>query len=143
MPRFTVKGFSFTADQVAEGVPVNPRLPNNFDNTPNEERQDSPWWFKPFVTTYSWDEIEKSTRARTDEFAAGQIAKLPEEREQWFAAWPAGVRYDTRCLDGGAWDRSTGWGMFGTLQEAVDCAFSRNPRRYQSRGPISLGAKPN
>jgi hypothetical protein len=133
MPRFTVEGFRFTADQVVDGIPVNPRLPKDFDNTPNEERLDFPWWFKPFITTYSWGEIETSTKARTDEYAAGQIANLPEDRQKWFEAWPNGVHYETRCLDGGAWDRSTGWGMFATLQEAVDCAFSRDPHRYGKR----------
>ncbi len=130
MPRFTIKGFRFTADQVIDGIPVNPRLPKNFDNTPNEEREDSPWWYKPFIRTYSWDEIETHTRSRTDEYATGQIAKLAEDRIQWFAAWPTGVRWETRCLDGGAWDRSTNWGMFGSLQDAVDCVFSRNPYRH-------------
>lgn len=130
MPRFTVKGFRFTADQVVNGIPVNPRLPRDFDNTPNENRPDSHWWYRPFITTYSWDEIEAATRARIDEYAAAQIAKLPEDRVQWFAAWPSGVRYCTRCLDGGAWDRSTNWGMFATLKEAVDCALSIDPRRF-------------
>lgn len=134
MPRFTVKGFRFTAEQVVDGIPVNPHLPKDFDNTPNTERSDSLWWFKPFIQTESWEEIEAWTRARTDEYAAGQIAKLPESRAQWFAAWPSGVRYNTRCLDGGAWDRSTSWGMFGTLQEASDCAFLRDPKRYQAVG---------
>lgn len=138
MPRFTVKGFRFTADQVIDGIPVNPRLPRDFDNTPNDERPESPWWFRPFITTDSWDEIEAHTRARTDEYAAVQIANLSEDREQWFAAWPSGVRYGTRCLDGGAWDRSTNWGMFATLQEAVDCAFSMNPRRYEAHCPSTV-----
>lgn len=131
MPRFTVKGLRFTADQVVEGIPVNPRLPRDFDNTPNEERADSPWWYRPFITTYSWDEIESATRARTDEYAEDQISKLADDRIQWFAAWPSGIRYCTRCLDGGAWDRSTNWGMFATLQEAVDCAGLNNPYRHR------------
>lgn len=133
MPRFTIKGHRFTADQVVDGIPVNPRLPKDFDNTPNEEREDSPWWYKPFIETYSWADDEAYTLARTDEYAAIQIARLPEDRKKWFAAWPSGIRYCTRCLDGGAWDRSTNWGMFATLQEAVDCAFSRDPRRYEFR----------
>lgn len=44
MPCFTVKGFRFTADQVMDGIAINPRLRPDFDNTPNEERPDSPWW---------------------------------------------------------------------------------------------------
>ena len=41
---------------------------------------------------------------------------------RWLEAWPTGIRYDTYCLDGGAWDRPTAWGKFGTLAEAVRCA---------------------
>jgi hypothetical protein len=33
-----------------------------------------------------------------------------------------GRGYDVRCLDGGAWDRPTCWGMFATLEEALACA---------------------
>lgn len=32
-----------------------------------------------------------------------------------------------RCLDGGAWDRSTNWGKFPTLEEAVKQAKSGSP----------------
>ena len=41
---------------------------------------------------------------------------------KWLEAWPTGNRFDTYCLDGGAWDRPTAWGKFGTLEEAIQCA---------------------
>jgi len=41
---------------------------------------------------------------------------------RWLEAWPSGNRFDTYCLDGGAWDRPTAWGKFGTLEEAIQCA---------------------
>lgn len=34
------------------------------------------------------------------------------------------TRFDVRCLDGGAWDRSTWKGSFETLEEAVNFAKS-------------------
>lgn len=106
-------------------VPFNPELPHNFDNTPNEARPTAHrrWWFRPFIVAETWDEIEACARSRADEYAAGQIAKLPQDRESWFSAWPDGVRYEVRCLDGGAWDRSTSWGMFGTLEEALQSVW--------------------
>lgn len=69
----------------------------------------------------------------------GSYAALAEEvrkqwtdsgRAQWMEAWPSGIRYDVRCLDGGAWDRSTSWGMFATLEEALACIRDRRPRPH-------------
>jgi hypothetical protein len=82
------------AEQVIDGIPVNPVLPVAFYDTPIEARpasQDA-WWDRPYVIT------------------------VPNEH------WPQGVRFDTYCLDGGAWDRPTAWGKFGTLEEAIACA---------------------
>ena len=82
------------------GIPLNPKLPGNFDDCDNRFRPASHrrWWNRPFIRT----EVDDDPR--------------------WLAAWPSGIRYDVRCLDGGAWDRSTGWGMFGTIEEAIRCA---------------------
>ncbi len=56
---------------------------------------------------------------RTDEHAEAGRKLWAENREEWMKSWPNGTRYETRCLDGGAWDRSTSWGMFPTLEEAL------------------------
>jgi hypothetical protein len=82
------------AQQIIDGIPVNPQLPRHFWNTDNERRPAShdAWWYRPFVLV------------------------VPHE------LWPQGTRFDTYCLDGGAWDRPTGWGKFGTLEEALQCA---------------------
>ncbi|BDU74893.1 hypothetical protein [Mesoterricola silvestris] len=82
------------AEKIIDGIPINPVLPKRFWDTDNQRRPAShhPWWFLPFVITG------------------------PNE------AWAGGVRFDTWCLDGGAWDRPTCWGKFGTLEEAVQCA---------------------
>lgn len=37
--------------------------------------------------------------------------------------------YEVRCLDGGAWDRSTNWGKFPTIEEAVGRAKAGSPYR--------------
>lgn len=98
----------------ATTIPINPRLPKNFDLTPNDARPASHqrWWHAPYIVTCTWEQMAWPTA--TD-----------EDRAKWYAAWPSGTRYAVRCLDGGAWDRSTGWGMFATLEEALACIESR------------------
>ena len=81
--------------------PVNPPLPVDFDDTPNDDR---PRWQIQYLWGRPYIQVE-------------DFAGLPEYK----ADWPEGRRYDVRCLDGGARDRSTTWGMFGTLQEAIEC----------------------
>jgi len=82
------------AQQIIDGIPVNPQLPRRFWDMDNEQRPAShdEWWHRPFVRT------------------------LPHEM------WPQGIRFDTYCLDGGIPDRPTVWGKFGTLEEALQCA---------------------
>jgi hypothetical protein len=91
-------------------IPINPRLPARFDSTPNDARPAShmKWWGRPFIQTFGPGN------------ALGDLTG--PAREQWYRAWPSGVRYDVRCLDGGAWDRPTCWGMFATLEDALACA---------------------
>jgi carbon storage regulator CsrA len=94
----------------ALGIPFNPKLPRNFDDTPNDHRPASHqrWWNRPYIQTYT-----------TTDFGS------PVDEEQWMKHWPSGIRYDVRCLDGGAWDRSTAWGMFATFDEAARCIQGR------------------
>jgi len=117
MPHFNLAGKRFTAEQCVEGVLVNPVLPPAFDQTPNDARPDSHarFWHRPYIVTYS-DAV--SSCARCSE------AEKEQMRRQWLEAWPSGTRYDVRCLDGGAWDRSTSWGAFATLEAALACARS-------------------
>ena len=52
-----------------------------------------------------WDDVYA---ARTDQWAEEGRRRWAEEgRRTWMEFWPTGTRYDVRCLDGGAWDRST------------------------------------
>ncbi|MGB3222960.1 MAG: hypothetical protein WBB23_09175 [Desulforhopalus sp.] len=85
--------------------PVDPPLPKRFSDTPNEDRPD--WqeelWDRPYIERQEC------------------FANTLEGKESWFKAWPTGIRYDVRCLDGGAWDRPTAWGMFKTIEEAFKC----------------------
>lgn len=94
-------------------LPINPRLPRNFSNTPNEARPASHmrWWDRPYIETFTVDEMCGDDEAR---------------RQKWLASWPSGTRYDVRCLDGGCHDRPTCWGMFATLDEAKNCIAWRH-----------------
>lgn len=85
----------YVAADCVRGILIDPQLPKNFDNTPNEDRppEQMAMWGMPFVVS-------------------------------------TGGRYSVRCLDGGAWDRSTWRGEADTLEEAVELArhFLANPR---------------
>lgn len=73
----------------SEIFPVDPLLPENFDQTPNEARSAAEldeWWDRPYAVT----------------------------REDG--------KYEVRCLDGGAWDRSTSYGFAVDLDEAKELA---------------------
>ena len=77
--------------QVIDGIHINPKLPKGFFDKDNEKRPKShmAWWDVPFIQTYE------------------------------HAGWPEGVRYDVYVLDGGAWDRPTHRGWFGSLNAAL------------------------
>jgi len=121
--------------EVVDGVPVNPVLPRHFDQCDNSERPDShrEWFNRPYIVTddsprESYDAflrrmagyikagtLEPGTRAEWD-------AKQDAEHVGWLKHFPSGIRFRVQCLDGGAWDRPTGWGMVGTLEEAIHIA---------------------
>jgi hypothetical protein len=85
----------------ADELRVDPALPPNFDNTPNEQRSDKElrtWWDRPFALT------------------------LPDGN------------FEVRCLDGGAWDRSTWYGVAPDLASAKALAREKLARWRQFRG---------
>lgn len=128
---------TFYAEALEDGVLINPALPAGFDCTDNEERspeERARWWLRPFIQAESWEEQERLIRSRQERLKFSGKADLctPDieayiegQRASWYAAWPQGVRYDVLCLDGGAWDRPSSWGMFGTLAEALACVNER------------------
>lgn len=127
--RFTVNRKRFTAESCIGGVLINPSLPKMFNFTANECRPPSQakWWHRPFIVTSTVESSDAFYANRTDEYAeAGRQRWNETERANWLKAWPAGACYETRCLDGGAWDRSTSWGSFATLADALACANGRS-----------------
>ncbi|MGZ8220031.1 MAG: hypothetical protein ACXWT0_00135 [Methylobacter sp.] len=122
-------------------IPINPRLRKGFDNTPNDQRSESEikrWWGRPYIRTSTYEEhqtdathedhVRRMAGTGYDPWSKEEFEeKEATWRKNWFEAWPDGTRYEVRCLDGGAWDRSTLWGMFPTLDEALICAGKSVP----------------
>lgn len=117
-----------------DGIFINPHLRDDFDYTPNEEREDleiEHWYAKPYIctdegrfSTYEeyvarMSDIDPSGHLQSEEEYNKEIEQM---RAHWLKAWPTGTRYEVRCLTYGAWDRSSSIGMFKSLQEAVEAA---------------------
>lgn len=81
-------------------IPLDPKLPANFDNTPNDDRskaQLDAWWDHPYGITQS----------------DGSIL--------------------VRCLNGGAWDRSTVLGKATSYDEACELAEAKQAEWVKRR----------
>ncbi len=110
MPTYVAPDRStFEAADLVDGIPIDPVLPPNFDDTPNERRPKShqKWWRQPYVVT----SLGTSERRGSTPDAGG---------------------VSVRCLDGGGWDRSTWWADFDTIAEAVAYAKARPMPNYFS-----------
>ena len=132
---FQEGGLVFYAEAVEDGVLINPALPEKFSCTPNAERspeERARWWDRPYVQVSTWEQLERHQREHQVYLrreglggAADVEAHIAQLREDWFKGWPEGKRYEVRCLDGGAWDRPTCWGMFPSLDLALACINER------------------
>lgn len=120
-----------------DGIVVNPKLSKYFDSTPIERRSQKEldkFWCKPYIIIEeleqeTWEEYYHRLKAPPCSFTDEKIGtkenyleRLKTERYNWLKEWHTGFRYNLRCLDGGAWDRSTNHGFYATLEEAVTAA---------------------
>ncbi|MBR9871492.1 MAG: hypothetical protein GYB26_10165 [Gammaproteobacteria bacterium] len=122
--------------QQVNGFPINPTLRPGFDATANEDRdplEAHEWWGLPYIQTDSWDKREMGDRQHREwlkvkrpEYVTLDDAEfekdLAKRKKHWFEDYPSGTRYTMRCLDGGAWDRSTWRGDFSSLEAAIEAA---------------------
>ena len=118
---FKLDGYTFDAENCIDGILVNPKLPKDFDNTDNQDRPDShdKWWYRPYIETGSVEDLDKFYAERTDEYADEQREMWVEGRKKWLETYPTGIQYVVRCLDGGAWDRSTHYGFYADIDTAM------------------------
>lgn len=80
-------------------IPVDPKLPKDFDSTPNENRSKDEldrWWDHPYCVT-----VDKG--------------------------------FDVRCLNGGAWDRSSWLGRASTYRDACELAEKKQAEWVKKR----------
>jgi hypothetical protein len=116
---------------------INPKIPKHFFDRANDERSNrelNKFWQVPIILTeeYSendtWADYQKRTAGNTADYVAKTEDEfnnqVQESKESWFKHFPTGTAYRVYCLDGGAWDRPTEWGSFGTLEEAKECCMT-------------------
>lgn len=113
---------------------INPKLPDHFFDKPNDERSKkelAKFWQVPFIMTdkfwsETWTEYQERMKGPKNQYTSKTETEFNEwkqkKKEAWFKEFPSGTAYTVFCLDGGAWDRPTELGSFGTLEEAVECA---------------------
>lgn len=116
---------------------INPKIPKHFFDRANDARSPrelKKFWQVPIILTdeYKQDDTWADYQERTAGFETIEICKteqefnvwIAEKKEAWFKHFPTGTAYRVHCLDGGAWDRPTDWGAFGTLEEAKQCCWT-------------------
>ena len=116
------------------GVIINPNLPEDFDITPHDERDEEMnwWWNKPYILINeleqeSWEEHYYRLKSYdwSDEKIGSKenyLKNLEKQKENWYNNFPLGFRYEVRCLDGGAWDRNSSIGTFNNFDKALEVA---------------------
>lgn len=139
---FEEKFFLENQRNIVDGIAIDPLLADDFYDTANEGRDTNElahWWGRPFITTESFmeDSYEAYCERMTEFDAEYKLESLEEftarrdnEEKSWNEHWVGGVRYDVRCLTGGAWDRPSMLGNFSTLEEAIALA-KEQPKMYQ------------
>jgi len=117
--------------RMIDGVWINPELPEEFDCTPNDERgadELDMWWEVPYIVVDDFSvpdaEYPAFVKRMTGcgqpvESEAEYNARVEKNQRGWFEEFPSGYRFNVRRLDGGAWDRSTSYGFFGSLDDAL------------------------
>ena len=100
--QFVLPNGRYRAEQLVDGVLVNPVLPKQFDNTSNETRPQShqKWWGVPFIVSNSIESLDAFYDGRDDEYAdEARRDWHGRGRAQWLDAFPTGFRFTVRCLD--------------------------------------------
>jgi len=140
---YVMEYYPESQNNLTDGVIINPNLRPNFDFTPNEDRDQKElmhWWGLAYIVICGWEEMAESWEQyseRMKELENHSSFELlnkekfevnqEKQKEEWFKAWGEdGLRYEVRCLDGGAWDRPTEKLMTGSFDEALNVANAIN-----------------
>ena len=128
---------------LTDGIIINPTLRPDFDCTPNEYRESEEthhWWGLAYIVTCGWEEmteswaqysermkkLENHSSFETRNQEQFEVDK-EKQKEEWFKTWgDDGLRYEVRCLDGGAWDRPSEKIMTSSFNEALNMAKTIN-----------------
>lgn len=89
---------------------INPELPEHFFNLDIDERQAAElkeFWEVPFIMTDKYNPDDYTNYLYRKEFVgikeilteAEFKAKVEDERQSWFNAFPTGIAYRVYCLD--------------------------------------------
>jgi len=119
---------------------VNPKVPEWMDYKDLNDRSEShmaKWFGRAYIRTQDFGEdnyreyCERMAYTQEDDYNGEYTLETEQEfndrrtkdKESWCKHWGSdGIRYDVRILDGGAWDRTTNKGSYGTLEEAMQIA---------------------
>ncbi len=108
-----------------QGIPMDPIMRPDFDRTPNDERETletEDWWGKPYIVSRSWQDYDKQYSEWNSVGYSGEEDMEEYTKESWHTLWPAGTRYEVRCLNGWCWDGSTRIGIEANLDDAIKLA---------------------
>ena len=130
---------------------INPKLPKHFFNRDNSLRSAAElnkYWDVPIILideykdNETWEDYQERTAGVENEFIKKNEADfnswIQEKKELWFKNYPTGIAYTVHCLDGGAWDRPTWWGDFGSLEEAKACCENGPSWQNKSGGGVAI-----
>ena len=115
-----------------EGVIINPVQRYDFDFTNNEEREQreiDEWWDVKYINAFPYigdtylEYVGRMGESEVESETEFDLRMMKSQRN-WFVSYPNGMEYVVRCLDGGAWDRSTNLGHFDNLDDALELAKS-------------------
>lgn len=128
---YSEKHYYENQENIKDGICINPVMRDAFDMTAHEERDPkelADWAMNPYIVTQgafedTYGDYCKRCKGMTDvETEEAFNARIAKDKEDWNKHWVEGIRYDVRCLTGGAWDRSSLLGQFDNIEDAIALA---------------------
>ena len=123
-------------------IEIDPNVPEWMDDKDLNDRSEehmNEWFGKAYIRTQKFGDdsyqeyCDRMAYTQADDYLGDYKLDTEEEfntrrtkdLKSWCAKWgDDGIRYTVRCLDGGAWDRTTNHGSFANVDEAIALAES-------------------